>query len=143
MTYFMRWIDPHGESHIRDPRTGRTLCGKEVGHYSDVRARRVCPGCVSECIRREAQRIAGSTSDGITDADSVSSVWWLFPDGDYFQHVSVTPPPLEGGEVETLGGHMVRVPPRGENKVENRPWCPSCMAEFLALPVFVPSVWAW
>lgn len=137
MTFFMNWTDPNGERHVRDLGTGKTLCGANVGYYSNVRPLRACPCCVIESRRH----LAASGDDWMTAAESLTSVWWVFPHNDRFQHATTTLPPPQGGNVETLGGYTVQTPPRGQNKIMYRPWCDQCMAGFLSLPYFVPSVW--
>lgn len=72
-------------------------------------------------------------------ASEISYVWWVYPDGDVYQHATSECPPHEGGPVNTLGDGTVDAPPAKDIRLHPfRPFCRACLFEFLVLPPATP-----
>jgi hypothetical protein len=79
-----------------------------------------------------------------TGTDEITTVWWVSPHGDKYQHATAKCPPHEGGPVQTLGGSTVEAPPAGAIRLHPfRPFCHTCLMEFLCLRRPAMPLWTY
>ncbi|PRW62202.1 hypothetical protein CEP50_16755 [Actinopolyspora mortivallis] len=68
--------------------------------------------------------------------EETHTIYWVTPEDSEVQHATASPPPREGGPVDTLGGHgTVEAPPNsGDRMRHTQRFCPDCFAAYLNLP---------
>lgn len=72
----------------------------------------------------------------------VQPLYWVHPVAGVYQHATLSEPPAEGGEVETIGDHPVEAPPASDGRRGAREICPDCQEAYLSLHPVQPR-WKW